>query len=153
MPMSHQVLGVGSGISVCLGGAGGVQGHIWSLLGEARAWGGRYSSGQQGHSPIGLAGLPPSAGHASSAHSAAPAPGTAHDAPRAPGSGQKSHPLVTGHRARSSPAASVAAYSPGGATGLVPVPSERWHPNPPAQVYTKSPGPAAQWPCLQDLPH
>lgn len=35
----------------------------------------------------------------------------------------------------------------------VRVPSEGWHPNPPAWVHTKPPGPVTQWPCLPDLPH
>lgn len=94
-------------------------------LGSAAA---QLESVQQGHSPTGRAGPPPSAGHATSARSAAPAPGTARGVPEAQGSGRRSRPPEMGHTARSSPAASEAACSPGGPTGSVCL-LQRWHPH------------------------
>lgn len=92
-------------------------------LGSAAA---QLESVQQGHSPTGRAGPPPSAGHATSARSAAPAPGTARGVPEAQGSGRRSRPPEMGHTARSSPAASEAACSPGRPTGSVCF-LQRWH--------------------------
>lgn len=111
--------------------------RLGSAAAQRPGQGAQLESVQQGHSPTGRAGPPPSAGHATSARSAAPAPGTARGVPEAQGSGRRSRPPEMGHTARSSPAASEAACSPGGPTGSVCL-LQRWHPTSPALSFSRA---------------